>query len=382
MSAVSMRGRLLFVINDAAFFASHRLVLAQAARVAGYDVHIACAPGPGVPLLTGAGFTHHPIPLSRSGLSPWRELRALVSIYRLMRWLRPAVVHLVTPKAVIYGGIAARYARVRGVVAAISGLGHVFTAEGDRMPLVRALTSRAYRFALGGRGTVVITQNPDDAAALLAMRAARQDNLVFIRGSGVDLAVYAFTPEAPGIPVVVFAARLLRTKGVGDFVAAARRVRASGVAARFVVAGDPDPGNHATVTAEDIVNWRRDGVVEFAGHQADIARLFAAAHVVVLPSVYGEGLPKVLIEAAACGRAVITTDMPGCRDAIESGVTGILVPPHDVTALAAAIESLLQDPARRRALGSAGRALAERAFAIGSVVARHLELYERAREAA
>jgi len=377
-----MRGRLLFVINDAAFFASHRLVLAQAARVAGYDVHIACAPGPGVPLLTGAGFTHHPIPLSRSGLSPWRELRALVSIYRLMRWLRPAVVHLVTPKAVIYGGIAARYARVRGVVAAISGLGHVFTAEGDRMPLVRALTSRAYRFALGGRGTVVITQNPDDAAALLAMRAARQDNLVFIRGSGVDLAVYAFTPEAPGIPVVVFAARLLRTKGVGDFVAAARRVRASGVAARFVVAGDPDPGNHATVTAEDIVNWRRDGVVEFAGHQADIARLFAAAHVVVLPSVYGEGLPKVLIEAAACGRAVITTDMPGCRDAIESGVTGILVPPHDVTALAAAIESLLQDPARRRALGSAGRALAERAFAIGSVVARHLELYERAREAA
>jgi len=147
------------------------------------------------------------------------------------------------------------------------------------------------------------------------------------------------------------------------------------VAARFQLVGDADPDNAASVTAAEIEDWRRGGLVEVLGHRQDVAQVLGESNLVVLPSYYGEGLPKVLVEAAACGRAVVTTDMPGCRDAVEPGTTALLVPPRDAPALAEAVRTLLEDPARRRAMGVAARALAEREFAIEHIVAQHLQLY-------
>ncbi|WP_137885665.1 glycosyltransferase family 4 protein [Pseudomonas sp. 2FE] len=371
-----MKKRLLFVVNDPVFFVSHRLPLAIGAQCSGYEVHIATMPGPVVDEIERHGFFHHALPLSRSGKNPLAELRAIASIYQLFRALQPDLVHLVTIKPVLYGGIAARLVGVRGVVAAVSGLGFVFLASGLKATLMRFPIKLLYRFALGKQNLRVIFQNPDDRDVLLNMGALDAGKVEMIRGSGVDLAHYPALPEPEGLPVICLAARLLRDKGVREFVEAARLLRQRGVRATFRLIGDADPGNPATVTADELKGWSQEAVVELLGYRKDIAKLFAAAHVVVLPS-YREGLPKVLVEAAACGRAVVTTDVPGCRDAIEPDVTGLLVPARDSVALADAIQRLVDDSTLRRSFGQAGRALAEREFAIEKIVQAHLDIYKK-----
>ena len=215
-------------------------------------------------------------------------------------------------------------------------------------------------------------RNDRDAFVKLGIITAAQSTI--IRGSGVDLAEFAPLPESATTPVVVMAARLLVDKGVREFVEAARLLRARGASARFQLAGEVDPGNSASIHDAELAVWRKQGIVELLGQRHDIAQVFAAATMVVLPS-YREGLPKVLIEAAACGRAVVTTDVPGCRDAIEPGQTGLLVPPRDARALADAIERLVADRELRVRFGQMGRALAEREFDVRSVVEAHLAIY-------
>lgn len=347
----------------------------MAAREAGYTVHVATGGGQGVKKIKSAGFAHHGVALSRSGKNPLHELQAIFSLYRLMRRVRPAIVHLVTIKPVLYGGLAARLAGVPAVVAAVSGLGTVFVAQGVAARTLRRLVQVFYKMAFAHRNLKVIFQNPDDRAALLAFQATDPANTTIIRGSGVDLAAYPLTPE-PAEPVVVsFAARLLKEKGVEEFVQAARLLHERGCQARFWLIGNPDPGNPSSVSEDDLERWRREGVVELLGFRADIPTLFAQSHIVALPSYYGEGLPKTLVEAAATSRAVVTTDMPGCRDAIEPGKSGVLIPIKDPTALADAVQWLIENPRRRQEMGAAGRKLAEREFAIEKIVAAHLRIY-------
>jgi glycosyltransferase involved in cell wall biosynthesis len=369
-----MTARLLFVVNDASFFLSHRLPLALAARQSGFDVHVATLPGTGVDAVSAAGFQHHPLPLNRNGMNPLRELRVLLAMVGLFRRVEPQLVHLVTIKPVIYGGLAARFTGVPGVVAAISGLGFLFTQRDGRAGWRRALARWLYRPALGHRNLRVIFQNPEDAAEITAATGLPPERGVLIRGSGVRLSDYPCVAEPLGRPVVVMAARLLHDKGVVEFVRAARLLRDRGVTARFVLAGAPDSGNPSACTADELASWREEGVVEFPGYCRDIPALFAASHLVVLPS-YREGLPKVLIEAAACGRPTVTTDVPGCRDAVQSGRTGLLVPVGDAGALADAIGRLLDDAGLRQRMGLAGRMWAEQAFDVEGVIQRHLEIY-------
>ena len=370
-----MRKRLLMIVNDAGFFVSHRLALALAARHAGFEVHVATAPGEPVAVIRGHGITHHPLRLSRSGTNPLGELLAFFQIAGLLRRLRPDLAHLVTVKPVLYGGIAARLTAIPAVVAAISGLGDVFATHSLATRVMRRLVIVAYRVALNRDGLKVIFQNASDRDTLRRFAGLTDDKTVIVRGSGVDLHTYRPTPEPDGVPVVTFASRLLRSKGVYEFVDAARQLRASGLRARFQLVGDPDPGNTSSVTPMEIEQWRSAGDLEVLGYRYDMPDIFAASNLVVLPSYYGEGLPKVLVEAAACGRAVVTTDMPGCRDAVEPGETALLVPPRDATALAQAIRILLTDAARRRAMGVAARSLAEREYAIERIIAKHLEVY-------
>lgn len=367
---------LLFIVNDPGFFLSHRLPVAKGAQAAGYCVHIASMPGHAVETITKAGFEHHELPLSRSGRNPMAELRLIFAIWKLLWRLKPDVLHLVTIKPVLYGGIAARLAPVKGVVAAISGLGFVFLSKGLKAALTRQVVSTFYKAALGKRNLRAIFQNPDDRDLLLGIGGLDASKIVMIRGSGVDLSLYSSVPEPEGVPVVCLAARLLLDKGVVEFVEAARILRAHGIEARFQLIGDIDPGNPATVSAAQLADWRKEGLVELLGYRKDIAALFGAANIVVLPS-YREGLPKVLVEAAACARAVVTTDVPGCRDAIEPGVTGLLVPVRDAQALASQLQVLIEDPVLRRKFGQAGRELAMRAFAIEEIVGQHLDVYRQ-----
>lgn len=365
---------LLFVVNIPEFFLSHRLPLAINARDAGFKVHVATGPGPTADRIAELGFIHHELPLSRSGRNPLLELQTLWALYRLMRFVRPDLVHLVTIKPVLYGGLAARFSGVRSVVAAISGLGTVFISRGVHNSWFRRLVESIYKLALGHSNIRVVFQNPHDRSVLVSAGAVREEQTVLIKGSGVELSDYPFVPEPDGLPVVTFASRLLTDKGVREFVAAARVLKARGIRARFVLVGAPDPDNLSSVSDGEVAQWIQEGDVEVLGFRADIASLFASSNMVVLPS-YREGLPKVLIEAAACGRAVVTTDVPGCRDAIEPGATGVLVPVRDAMALAEAIQRLLDEPDLRRQLGLAGRNLAEREFSINKVVDAHLALY-------
>jgi len=370
-----MKKRLLFIVNVDWFFLSHRLPIALGAMKQGWDVHVAVGMTDKQAELAAYGFTVHPLTIARGRVGARKEFAAFWQIFCLLRALKPDVVHLVTIKPVLFGGIAARMLRVPGVVAAISGLGFVYVAKGFRASLKRWLVSCLYKLALERKRLIVIFQNPDDRKYLSRIVTLPPQMLRMITGSGVDLEKFVPTEFPSGVPVVAMACRLLANKGVWEFVQAARYLRERGAAARFCLAGTIDPENPASLHEIDMKSIEREGVVELLGKRDDMERVLAAAHIVTLPSYYGEGLPKVLMEAAACGRAVITTDMPGCRDAIEPGVTGLLVPARNASALADAIEELLQDPKRCRAMGKAGRALAERDFDIHQTVDIHLRIY-------
>jgi len=367
--------KLLFVVNAPEFFLSHRLPLALAARAAGHEVAVATGPGSAAASIVQLGFAHHALPLVRSGTNPLAEIRILWSLYQLLRRESPTVVHLVTIKPVLYGGLMARLAGVRGVLAAISGLGTVFLAKGSKAALLRRVVVVLYRHALGKANTRVVFQNADDRETFIQQRIVVPEKTVLIPGSGVDLADYPVLPEPKGRPVVTLAARLLRDKGIREFVEAIRLLKARGVDARFWLAGNTDPGNLTSLGDDEVAAWQREGLIEALGYRSDIASIFAQSNVVVLPS-YREGLPKVLIEAAACGRAVVTTDVPGCRDAIDPGQTGLLVPVRDAEALAEAIETLLRQPERRLAMGRKARSYAEENFRVQLVVERHLAVYD------
>jgi glycosyltransferase involved in cell wall biosynthesis len=370
------RKKLLFVVNVDWFFMSHRLPIALEAMRQGYEVHLATGMTDRREALAALGLQVHELPLLRSGASVLGELRTLRRMAAVMREVRPDIVHLVTVKPVVLGGIAARLARVPAVVSAVSGLGFVFTARGIKAKLLRTIVVALYRAVLGHPNMKVIFQNDDDRLLLQSLTGLEDAQSMIIRGSGVDLDRFAVRPFPAEPVVVLFAARLLRDKGVEEFVQAARMLRRRGVNAVFCLAGAPDPANRASVGNEELRDWRSSGCVEFLGHLDDMAQVLADAHIVVLPS-YREGLPKVLAEAAACGRPVITTDVPGCRDAIVPGQTGLLVPAKDAKALAAAIERLIADPEMRLAMGGAGRRLAEREYAVGHIVEQHLSLYRQ-----
>jgi len=369
-----MAKRFLFVVNCPAFFISHRLPLAIAAKREGYEVHVATMPGVASGQIAAAGLIHHELPLTRSGRNPLNELFVFIAIYNLFRQLKPVLVHLVTIKPVLYGGIAARLTRIPSVVAAVSGLGFVFIAKGFKASLIRLGVKALYRLAFGNRNLCVIFQNPDDRSYFVDAGLLVAKKTMLIRGSGVDLADFSISAEPEECPVVIMAARLLQDKGVIEFVESAWAIKQRGIKARFLLVGDIDPDNPATLTVEELDVIRGEGVVELLGYRKDIPELFSVSNIVVLPS-YREGFPRVLAEAAAAGRAVVTTDVPGCRDAIESDITGLLVPVRDANTLADAIQRLIEDVELRQRMGSAGRRLAEKEFSIEKIVSAHMDIY-------
>lgn len=368
---------LLFLVGDARYFVTHRLPLGVAARAAGFDVHV-CTPyePASVALLRDAGLTHHDISLGRGVRGPLVEVASLLALRALVRRLRPDLLHAVALKPVLLAGLAARLDGVPALVQAVTGLGWLYSDTGRRAALGRRLAERLFRSALEHPNGLVLFQNPDDQRYFLDRAFVEPRRSRLIGGCGVDLARFSPVEPAPGPPVVLFPARILVHKGAREFVEAARRLRAEWIDARFVLAGPLDVENPGCVRRRELEGWVREGAVEWWGPRDDMPAVLGRAHIVCLPSYYREGVPKVLLEAAACGRAIVTTDVPGCRDTLRDGETGLLVPPRDLGALLGALRRLIGDEPARVEMGRAGRVLAERAFGVARFVARSLAIYE------
>lgn len=370
---------LVYLVTEDWYFVSHRLALARAARAAGYRIVVATRVGDHRGTIEAAGFELVPLPWRRRG-SPFADLLTIRRLVRLYRSHRPALIHQVALKSVVLGSVAAAFAPRTTRINAVAGLGHIFTSQGLGARLLRPALRLALRASLSGSRAYTITQNRDDAALLTGSGMAPRERLSVIRGAGVRLA--AFPPPPDSGPVrIVLPARMIWSKGVGEFVAAARILRAEGQPVEMLLAGDADPGNAAAIPREQLRAWHQAGDVTWLGHCSDMDTLLATCHVVCLPSKYGEGIPKALLEGAAAGRPLVATDIPGCREVVR-GENGVLVPPGDVPALAAALRDLVGDPARRAHLGAGSRRIAEDEFGEDRIIAETLALYARARACA
>jgi glycosyltransferase involved in cell wall biosynthesis len=368
--------KLLLFANTDWYLFNFRRSLASALREAGHEVLLLSPPGPYGEQLRALGFDWREAPMDRRSLNPLHEAALLLWLFRLLRAERPDVIHSFTIKCVVYGALAGRLAGVARVNA-VAGMGYVFIGDQLKARVLRPFVRFLMRAALGGDGARLILQNPDDINLFLRAGLAPQEQIRLIPGSGVNCACFR-PPTEPRAerepPLVLLAARMLWDKGVQEFVDAARALKAQGRNIRFALAGTPDPGNPAAVPEEKLVAWRDLGDVEWLGHVADMPALLAAADIVVLPS-YREGLPKSLIEAAACARPLIATDVPGSREVIRDGVDGLLVPARESAPLAEAIARLIDDPALARSFGEAARAKALAEFDERKIIDATLAVY-------
>lgn len=367
-----IRPRIIYVITEDWYFWSHRLDLARAARDAGYAVTIATHVTNHGDRILQEGFELAPLPLERRSMNPIREMPVIFSLIRLYQRLRPALVHHVALKPIVYGSMAASIARVPLVVNAFAGLGYTFM---ERTPhLSRWVAKTLLELAMKSPRSFALVQNTDDQRLLLQEHIVSAARTQIIPGSGVNIHAFTPGPSPVGVPIVLLAARMLWDKGIGEFVEAARLLKGTGCEARFVLVGRPDEHNPAAISLTQLERWVREGIVEWWGHREDMPAVYRMASVVVLPS-YREGLPKALLEAAACGKALIAADVPGCREVVRPFENGLLVPVRNALALAEAIETLLRDRDLRLAMGMRARNIAEKEWASEVVTKQVLDLY-------
>ncbi|MFK2875923.1 glycosyltransferase family 4 protein [Rhodanobacter hydrolyticus] len=355
-----------------------RRSLAMSLRRQGYDVLLISPPGPYGAKLRALGLRWEPLPMARRSLNPLREAALLWHLVRLLRREQPVLVHGFTIKCAVYGSLAARLAGVPARVNAVAGMGYVFTSSQMKARLLRPVVRGLLRLALGGRGARLILQNADDVALFQQAGLVDPQHIRLIRGSGVNCAQFALATRTRSAdderPRVLLACRLLWDKGLDEFVNAIRQLRLQGCSLHALLAGTPDPGNPATVPEATIRGWVAEGLVTWLGHVDDMAGLLASVDVVVLPS-YREGLPRTLVEAAACGLPLITTDVPGCREVVTDDVDGLLVPKGNSEALAHAIRRVLEIPGLAQRLGEAARLKARTQFDEHIVIEHTLEVY-------
>lgn len=375
MGGHNRKTRILYLVTEDWYFVSHRLGLARAVRDAGCDVTVVTRTHDHDEIIRREGFHLISFLLPRSKFSVISELKSIINLIRVYRQVRPDLVHHVALKPCLYGSLAAYVTRVPAVVNAITGLGFAFTAGHWLRGLLQTLVRFTGRALLSLPNSRIIVQNPDDMETLkdAGMLGARGASL--IRGSGVDVSALPPLPDPQGVPTVAIVSRMLRNKGVGELVAATRLLKARGVDVRTILIGMPDPENPTNITEEQLCEWHDDDLIQWWGFRDDVVDVWRQAHVAVLPS-YREGLPKSLLEAAACARPIVATDVPGCREIVRQGENGFLIPIHDSVALADAIEKLLKDPALRRRMGEASRALVEAEFDVTRVIQDTLEVYE------
>lgn len=374
-----MTRRLLLVANQLDSFFNHRLPAARAAKAAGYDVHVALAEANAAQERDTDGFIFHALRLPRGIGSPMAEAKAMWDLSNLVGQLRPGLVHAFTLKPDLYAAFVARSHQVP-LVASITGMGSFFLGTGPHHRVLQRGLVQALRYGFSHRPLKAIVQNHDDADFVRDALNVASENIKLIPGSGVDLDVFSPASDQaqhdkPRPIRIVLAARMLRDKGILDFVEAAKLVKACIPAVEFVLAGSMDPANRSSIPPKQIAAWEKDGYVTWLGQVEDMAALYKDTDVACLPS-YREGLPKSLLEAAACGLPIVTTNVPGCREAVRNGETGLLVPPRDPAALAQSITRLVSSPDLQHRMGRAARQLAESRFGQRAICNQIIAVYD------
>ncbi len=369
--------RFLMILNHIDWFWSHRLPLADEILKRGWKLYLATHSADQNPKLSKMNVVGCDLSKMGRGLNPFSQILQLWAVYQTIKKTQPDIIHAITLRTAFYVGLVTRLMGYKPVIFTVAGLGSLYTAPGLKMKLLRFVVLPLIKFAFSGEGKFIIFQNPDDRNAMLSAKIVKEPRTTIIRGSGVDLKEFPYSPyvEKEEEPIILFTSRLMREKGITDFIEAARLLKEEGVKARFQVAGNVYPDNARSMTREEMQAAHDAGTIEWLGQCDDMPDLLERCMMVVLPSYYGEGVPKVLLETAAIGRPIVTCDAPGCREAVEHEVNGELVLPQCPTDLAAAIKKLINDPERRHCYGAAGRKRVEEDFHVDSVVSRTMDVY-------
>lgn len=375
MKSPAEKSRILIVVNVDWFFLSHRLPIARAAMDRGYEVFVATADTGVRKKIEEYGIHFVEAPFLEKSHSFLSELYMIIKLGRLYKKIEPDLVHHVTIRPVLYGSIASRLYRVPAVVNALSGLGYVFTNQGIKNRALRAVVSRLLKIGLSHPNQLLILQNDDDRQKFIRRGLVRPEQIRIIRGSGVDSEqFYPQNDQKREEVQVAFVGRLLWDKGIGEFVDAASKLIERGVKAKFHIYGSQYKNNPESVPDDVLDKWKSDGFVTFHGHREKIEEQLSQIDIVCLPS-YREGLPKALLEAASAGLPIVTTDTPGCREVVDDGVNGFLVPPQNTTLLAERLRELIENPDLRSQFGKAGRKKVLNEFTIDKVVEETMTIY-------
>jgi glycosyltransferase involved in cell wall biosynthesis len=368
--------KLLYLISEDWFFCSHFMDRAKAAQAEGFEVLVLTRESRHGHLIREAGFRLLPLAMERSSTNLWKEALVLRQVWSTYRRERPDLVHHVALKPIIYGSLVARILGISAILNAPVGMGYLFTSRHFKAALLRPLVRVLLKGLLNPRGSKVVFENDEDLQATVTNGTVRFKDAVLIQGAGVDTTRFHPAQVPAGPPVVVMAARMLKDKGVAEYVEAAALLKHRGVAAKFWLIGAPDPGNPSSFTTAELEAWQSQGVVEWLGHREDLAALLRHCHIACLPS-YREGLPKFLLEAMASGLAVVSTDTTGCRHAVQDGVSGLLVPVRDAQALADVLQKLIADEPQRARMGAAGRLRALSTFSNQQIQQLTLAQYQQ-----
>jgi glycosyltransferase involved in cell wall biosynthesis len=365
--------KILFFITEDWFVCSHWLPLIVGARDSGYEVAVVTRINKHKDKILQHGVRVIPFEISRRGSNLFREIGTIRRLAAIYRKEKPDMVQHIAMKPILYGSLISHLMRIPHTVNWVAGMGWLFVSKNRRAKILQL----AVRNVLGRllRGTTVIVENLDDKAIIADLGVARQ-YIHLVRGAGVDTLAYAPAPEPPGMQLVLLPARMLWDKGIGEFVDAAKQLRLQGVSARFVLAGEPDEGNPASASEEQLLAWQQEGAVEWWGRREDMPAVYAQCHIVCLPS-YREGLPKALLEAASCARAIVATNVPGCRDIVRDGDNGLLVEARDAKALAGALARLLSNPKLCQQMGQRGRERVLHEFSQEKIVGQVLAIYRK-----
>lgn len=374
LSTNGFQRRVLYVVNEDWAFCSHFLERAVAAKQSGYIVGVAAHCNTETARIESHGIEVFPTNMTRRGLNPIRELATIFTLARIYRKFRPHLIHHVALKPIVLGSIATLSIGNVKILNAPIGMGYIFSSDDTKAHLLRPFLRFALRHLLNFGDSQVIIENRDDYDHLIKENYVDSSNISLIRGAGVDLNTYKEAPEPVSRMTITLIARMLKDKGIEEFVEAATILKDRHPTAEFLLVGDVDNGNPASLSAEQLENWAQKGTVNWVGHQTNIPLVLANSNIVCLPS-YREGLPKVLIEAAAVGRAIVATNVPGCREVVEHGINGLLVPPRDIVALANALETLINDAPMRQKMGQAGRNRAVTEFSSDIVIRETLNAY-------
>ena len=372
--------KIALVANTDWYLYNFRLSLARFLKEQGFELVLISPPGDFARRIVEAGFRWISWPVGRKSTAPWDEWNAMQRLGEIYRQEKPDLLHHHTIKPVLYGSLAARRLKIPCLVNSITGRGYVFLGQDRKARLILPVVRLFYRLALNHPNSCTIFENDTDRQYFIDQKLALPEHTRLVQGVGVDPQHFAPAPEPAGVPVILLPTRMLWDKGVGELVEAARILRRQAQneenRPRLVLVGEPDPGNPASISAETLQGWQTEGVIEWWGWQSDMRKIYQQVHIVTLPS-YGEGVPTVLLEAAACGKPIVATDAPGGRDVVIDGHNGLLVPVRDAQALAQALARLAGDAALRGRMGAAGRQLILEKFTTTQVNTQTLDIYRQ-----